>query len=78
MLLFWERGYEGTSMADLVPVNNRTASLNTAATCAGGERDHRKCDVLHRVRILLPVVAVLAPPVHWSLEFVTLSIHLDV
>jgi hypothetical protein len=44
----------------LVPINNRIASLNTAVPALGWERDHRKWDVLRRVRILLPVVAVLA------------------
>ena len=47
------------STSALVPINNRIASLNTAAPAPGWERDHRKWDVLHRVRILLLVVAVL-------------------
>jgi uncharacterized membrane protein len=47
------------SIAVLVPINNRIASLNTAAPVPGWEREHRKWDVLHRVRILLLVVAVL-------------------
>ena len=47
------------SIAVLVPINNRIASLNKGAPAPGWERDHRKWDVLHRVRILLLVVAVL-------------------
>ena len=47
------------SIGVLVPINNRIASLNTAAPAPGWERDHRKWDVLHRIRILLLVVAVL-------------------
>jgi hypothetical protein len=42
-----------------VPINNRIASLNTAAPEPGWERDHRKWDALHRVRILLLIVALL-------------------
>jgi hypothetical protein len=42
-----------------VPINNRIASLNTAAPAPGWERDHRKWDALHRVRILLLMVALL-------------------
>ena len=47
------------SIGVLVPINNRIASLNTAAPAPGWEREHRKWDVLHRVRILLLVVAVV-------------------
>ena len=47
------------SIGVLVPINNRIASLNTAAPAPGWEREHRKWDALHRVRILLLVVAVL-------------------
>jgi uncharacterized membrane protein len=47
------------SIGVLVPINNRIASLNTAALAPGWEREHRKWDVLHHVRILLLVVAVL-------------------
>ena len=43
----------------LVPINNRIASLNAAAPAAGWERDHRKWDVLHHVRILLLIIALL-------------------
>ena len=64
------------SISVLVPINNRIASLNTAAPAPGWERDHRKWDVLHRVRILLLVVAVLVLT-SALLELVTLSIHLD-
>ena len=45
------------SISVLVPINNRIASLSTEAP--GWERDHRKWEVLHRIRILLLVVAVL-------------------
>ena len=48
------------SITALVPINNRIASLNTAAPAPGWEREHKKWDALHRVRILLLVVAVLA------------------
>ena len=47
------------SIGMLVPINNRIAALNTAAPAPGWERDHRKWDVLHRVRILLLIVALL-------------------
>jgi hypothetical protein len=44
----------------LVPINNRIASLNTAALAPGWKNDHRKWDSLHRVRILLLAAAVIA------------------
>jgi uncharacterized membrane protein len=47
------------SVSTLVPINNRIASLNTAAPAPGWERDHRKWDALHRVRVLLLIVALL-------------------
>jgi len=47
------------SVTALVPINNRIASLNTAAPAPGWERDHRKWDALHRVRVLLLMVALL-------------------
>jgi uncharacterized membrane protein len=47
------------SITALVPINNRIASLNTAAPAPGWEREHRKWDALHRVRILLLVAAFL-------------------
>lgn len=46
------------SIAILVPINNRLAALNTAAPAPGWDREHRKWDVLHRVRILLLIVAL--------------------
>ena len=46
------------SISALVPINNRIASLNTAAPAPGWERDHRKWDALHRVRILLLLLAL--------------------
>ena len=44
----------------LVPINNRIASLKTAALAPGWKQDHKKWDSLHRIRILLLAVAVLA------------------
>lgn len=44
----------------LVPINDRIASLNTAAPTPGWRHDHKKWDSLHRVRIILLVVALLA------------------
>ena len=44
----------------LVPINNRIASLDTAAPAPGWKHDHKKWDSLHRVRILLLAVAVFA------------------
>ena len=50
------------SLGMLVPINNRIASLdtsgNTSAPTPGWGSDHRKWDMLHRVRILLLVVAL--------------------
>jgi uncharacterized membrane protein len=43
----------------LVPINNRIASLDIAAPAPGWERDHRKWDALHRIRIFLLMVALL-------------------
>ena len=47
------------SIGMLVPIKNRIASLNTAAPAPGWDRDHRKWDALHRVRILLLIAALL-------------------
>jgi len=47
------------SISALVPINNRIASLNTAAPAPGWKRDHKKWDGLHRVRILLLILALL-------------------
>jgi uncharacterized membrane protein len=44
----------------LVPINDRIASLNTAAPTPGWRQDHEKWDSLHRVRILLLTVALFA------------------
>ncbi len=44
----------------LVPINNRIASLNTAALTPGWKQDHKRWDSLHRVRILLLAVAFFA------------------
>jgi hypothetical protein len=48
------------SIAMLVPINNRIASLNAAAPAPDWKRDHKKWDSLHRVRIVLLAAAVLA------------------
>ena len=47
------------SIGMLVPINNRIAALNTAAPAPGWERDHRKWDALHRIRILMLMAALL-------------------
>jgi len=47
------------SISALVPINNRIASLDKAGPTPGWERDHRKWDALHRVRILLLISALL-------------------
>jgi uncharacterized membrane protein len=44
----------------LVPINNRIASLNPAAPMPGWKQDHKKWDSLHRIRILLLALALLA------------------
>lgn len=44
----------------LVPINNRIASLNTTAPAANWKQDHKKWDSLHRVRIVLLTLALLA------------------
>jgi uncharacterized membrane protein len=44
----------------LVPINNRIASLNTAAPAPGWKHDHKGWDSLHHVRIPLLAVAFLA------------------
>ena len=41
----------------LVPINNRIASLNTAAPVPGWKHEHQKWDLLHRLRILLLLIA---------------------
>jgi len=46
------------TVTTLVPINNRIASLNTAAPAPGWKSDHKRWDSLHRVRILLLAVAV--------------------
>jgi hypothetical protein len=43
-----------------VPINNRIASLNTAAPAPGWKHDHKKWDSLHRVRVLLLASALFA------------------
>jgi uncharacterized membrane protein len=47
------------SIGMLVPINNRIASLNATAPAPGWEHDHKKWDVLHRVRVLLLLIALL-------------------
>lgn len=46
------------SIGMLVPINNRIASLSTAASGSGWKRDHKKWDSLHRIRILLLALAL--------------------
>lgn len=46
------------TIAMLVPINNRIASMNLAPLTPGWKRDHEKWDFLHRIRILLLIVAV--------------------
>jgi uncharacterized membrane protein len=53
------------SIVMLVPINDRIASLNTAAPAPGWKHDHKKWDSLHRIRILLLAVAVFA--LTWAL-----------
>jgi hypothetical protein len=48
------------SIGMLVPINDRIASLNTAAPTPGWKRDHKRWDSLHRVRILLLAVALVS------------------
>jgi hypothetical protein len=48
------------SIAMLVPINNRIASLTAAAPAPGWKRDHKKWDSLHRMPIVLLAAAVLA------------------
>ena len=48
------------SISALVPINNRIASLNTAAPTPGWKQDHKKWDSLHRIRLLLLAVALVA------------------
>jgi uncharacterized membrane protein len=47
------------SILVLVPINNRIVSMNPEAPAPGWERDHRKWDALHRIRILLLIVALV-------------------
>ena len=42
----------------LVPINNRVASLTTAALTPGWRQEHKRWDSLHRVRVALLVVAL--------------------
>jgi uncharacterized membrane protein len=48
------------TVTTLVPINNRIASLNAAAPAPGWKQDHQKWDFLHRIRILLLVIAFFA------------------
>lgn len=43
----------------LVPINDRIASMNTGAPVPGWKQDHKKWDFLHRIRIVLLLVALL-------------------
>jgi len=44
----------------LVPINNRIASLDTAAPTPGWKQDHKKWDFLHRIRIIFLLLALVA------------------
>ena len=57
--LIWA-GVIAFTIGMLVPINDRITSLNTAPPTPGWKHDHQKWDSLHRVRILLLVVALLA------------------
>ena len=48
------------TIAALVPINNRIASLNTAAPTPGWKQDHKKWDSLHRIRVGLLALALVA------------------
>lgn len=56
--LIWA-GVIAFSIVFLVPINNRIGSLNAATPTPGWEREHNRWDALHRVRILLLIIAVL-------------------
>lgn len=43
----------------LVPINNRIASLNMGTPEPGWEQEHKKWDSLHRIRIVLLLVALV-------------------
>ena len=47
------------TIAMLVPINDRIASMNTGAPVPGWKQDHKKWDFLHRIRIVLLLVALL-------------------
>jgi uncharacterized membrane protein len=53
------------SIVKLVPINDRIASLSTAAPAPDWKHDHKKWASLHRIRILLLAVAVFA--LTWAL-----------
>jgi Domain of unknown function (DUF1772) len=46
------------TLATLVPINNRVAALKPDNLPAGWLEQHRKWDMLHRLRILLLVIAI--------------------
>jgi hypothetical protein len=48
------------TISALVPINNRIASLNMTAPTPGWKQPHKKWDSLHRIRILLLAVALVA------------------
>lgn len=50
--LIWA-GVIAFSIGVLVPINNRIATLDTAAAAFDWKRDHKRWDAFHRVRILL-------------------------
>jgi len=57
--LIWA-GVIAFTIGMLVPINDRIASLNTAALTPGWKHDHKKWDSLHRVRVVLLAVAFFA------------------
>jgi uncharacterized membrane protein len=46
------------TLAMLVPINNRIASLSTAPPAFDWKRDHKRWDALHRLRIALLALAL--------------------
>jgi uncharacterized membrane protein len=47
------------SIGVLVPINNRIASLSSAAPTPGWKQDHKRWDAFHRIRVLLLLIALL-------------------
>ncbi len=47
------------SLLFLVPINNRMARMDTDGLTEAAQRDHRKWDALHRVRVFVLAVAMI-------------------